>query len=223
MRNGSDAEAPRTIFFVMSKVLFNPRVTGFLYAALLAAIMSPVSSQLLVPSSSLAEDVCRLLANKDAQDGHIVPIGRFAGVAIGVAAAFIARDADSRVLGLVAVARAGFGAASGPLIILSPTWRRMNGLGAAAGMVTGDSVVMGWIALGWNESFLAGPSIYEIIPPASFWRCSSPCRKPCDGRAGRIPGRNCRKMIAPPCRGFESPGAGPICQARSARPDLPGP
>ena len=59
---------------------------------------------------------------------------------------------------------AGFGAAFGPLILLSLTWRRMTGAGAVAGLVTGATVVILWIQAGWNKAFLGGPGVYEIIP-----------------------------------------------------------
>ena len=59
----------------------------------------------------------------------------------------------------------GFGAAFGPLIILSLTWDRMTGAGAVAGLVTGAAVVIAWIALGWNAA-LPGmdAGLYEIVP-----------------------------------------------------------
>ena len=81
-----------------------------------------------------------------------------------MAAILIASDPESGVLALVANAWAGFGAAFGPLIILSLTWKRMTGAGAVAGLVTGAAVVIAWIALGWNGEFLGGPGVYEIIP-----------------------------------------------------------
>lgn len=163
-RNGVQVDDGETIFIVLADLLFHPLITGFLYAALLAAVMSTVSSQLLVASSSLAEDGYRLLVNRDASESVVVNVGRLAVVAVGVAAAFIAGDPNSQVLGLVANAWAGFGAAFGPLIILSLTWPRMNGAGAVAGLVTGAGVVVAWIALGWNKAFLGGEGIYEMIP-----------------------------------------------------------
>ena len=163
-RNGVDVADPETIFVILANLLFHPLVTGFLLAALLAAIMSTVSSQLLVSSSSLAEDFYRLFLRKDASEGEIVTVGRLAVVAVGVAAAIIAGYPDSQVLGLVSNAWAGFGAAFGPLIILALTWPRMTGAGAVAVLVSGAAVVVAWIALGWNTSFLGGPGIYEIIP-----------------------------------------------------------
>jgi SSS family solute:Na+ symporter len=163
-RSGIVLADPETIFILLAETLFPALITGFLFAALLAAIMSTVSSQLLVSSSSLAEDFYRLLVNKEASDRTIVTVGRIAVVAVGAVAALIAGDPDSQVLGLVANAWAGFGAAFGPLMILSLTWNRMTGLGAVAGLVTGALTVIVWIALGWNSSFLGGPGVYEMIP-----------------------------------------------------------
>jgi len=163
-RNGIVVEDPETIFIVLADLLFHPAVTGFLYAALLAAIMSTISSQLLVSSSSLTEDFYRLFFRKQASEREAVNIGRVCVALVALAALALASNPDSEVLGLVANAWAGFGAAFGPLIILALTWRSMTGLGALAGLVTGAIVVSGWIALGWNSSFLGGPGLYEIVP-----------------------------------------------------------
>ncbi|MDX1634969.1 MAG: sodium/proline symporter PutP [Marinobacter sp.] len=164
VRNGLDIADPETLFIILSNLLFHPLITGFLYAALLAAIMSTISSQLLVSSSSLTEDFYRLFLRKEATDRECVNVGRVCVVAVGLVAAVIASDPDSQVLGLVSNAWAGFGAAFGPLIILSLTWQRTNGAGAVAGLVVGAATVMIWISLGWNAEFMGGPGVYEIIP-----------------------------------------------------------
>ncbi|WP_353979311.1 sodium/proline symporter PutP [Salinicola endophyticus] len=164
IRNGLDVQDPETIFIILSNLLFHPLITGFLYAALLAAIMSTISSQLLVASSSLTEDFYRLFLRKEASEKETVTIGRLSVVAVGVVAAIIASNPDSQVLGLVSNAWAGFGAAFGPLILLSLMWSRTNGAGAIAGMVVGAVTVIVWIALGFSSSFLGGPGVYEIIP-----------------------------------------------------------
>ena len=162
--NALVVDDPETIFIVLAKLLFHPAVTGFLYAALLAAIMSTISSQLLVSSSSLTEDFYRLFLRRNASEREAVNIGRLSVVLVAAAALVIAADPASEVLGLVANAWAGFGAAFGPLILLALTWKRMTGAGAVAGLVTGAGVVAGWIALGWNASFMGGPGLYEIVP-----------------------------------------------------------
>ena len=164
IRNGMTLEDPETIFIILSDLLFHPLVTGFLYAALLAAVMSTISSQLLVSSSSLTEDFYRLFLRREASEAECVLVGRICVALVGLVALAIASDPDSQVLALVSNAWAGFGAAFGPLIILSLMWPRTNGAGAIAGMAVGALTVMVWIAMGWNSSFLGGPGVYEIIP-----------------------------------------------------------
>jgi SSS family solute:Na+ symporter len=166
--NGIVVDDPETIFIILAQLLFHPAVTGFLYAALLAAIMSTIASQLLVSSSSLTEDFYRLFLRRHASEREAVNIGRLSVALVAAAALVIAADPDSEVLGLVSNAWAGFGAAFGPLILLALTWPRMTGAGAVAGLVTGAGVVAGWIALGWNKALPpalgGGPGLYEIVP-----------------------------------------------------------
>lgn len=162
--NNVTVEDPETIFIILANQLFIPLVTGFLLAALLAAVMSTISSQLLVASSSLTEDFYRLFLHRNASEREIVNVGRLFVLAVAIVAAVIAHNPDSEVLGLVSHAWAGFGAAFGPLIILSLTWRGMSGAGAVAGLVAGAVTVIVWIGLGLDQSFMGGPGIYEIIP-----------------------------------------------------------
>lgn len=164
VRNGLEVADPETIFIILADLLFHPLITGFLFAALLAAVMSTISSQLLVSSSSLTEDFYRLFLNRHASESESVLVGRISVLLVGVVAAFVAGDPNSQVLGLVSHAWAGFGAAFGPLIILSLVWPRMTGNGAVSGLVVGAATVIVWIMLGWNGSFLGGEGVYEIIP-----------------------------------------------------------
>ena len=156
-RNGLEVADPETIFIVLANLLFHPLVTGFLLAALLAAIMSTISSQLLVASSSLTEDFYKLCLRKDAGERESVNVGRICVALVALVAIFIASDPDSSVLDIVANAWAGFGAAFGPLIILALTWKKMTGAGAVAGLVTGAATVMLWIS---QEIGI----VYEIVP-----------------------------------------------------------
>ncbi|KLE33577.1 sodium/proline symporter PutP [Aurantiacibacter gangjinensis] len=157
--NGLELENAETIFILLANTLFHPFVTGFLLAALLAAIMSTISSQLLVASSSLTEDFYRLFLKKDASEREAVTVGRISTALVAVAAIVIASDPESGVLALVANAWAGFGAAFGPLIILSLTWKRMTGAGAVAGLVTGAAVVLLFVLY----SFPAGSAFANFI------------------------------------------------------------
>lgn len=149
---------PETIFVLMAEALFSPLLYGFVLAAILAAIMSTISAQLLVTGSSLTEDFYRLFVRRQASEREIVTMGRLSVVLVAAVALVLALTPDNSVLGLVSNAWAGFGAAFGPVILLSLTWPPMTRNGALAGMVTGAAVVIAWIALGWSAA------LYEIVP-----------------------------------------------------------
>ncbi|GHB66679.1 sodium:proline symporter [Psychrosphaera saromensis] len=156
---------PETIFLVFSNVLFHPLITGFLLAAILAAIMSTISSQLLVSSSSLTDDFYKTFVKRDASDKELVMVGRLSVLLVSVVAGILALDRDSSVLSLVSNAWAGFGAAFGPLIIFSLFWNKMTKQAATAGMIIGAVTVLIWI---YAPFTIDGQSLsswmYEIVP-----------------------------------------------------------
>ena len=84
-------------------------------------------------------------------------------------AIMLAGDKDSSVLQMVSHAWAGFGAAFGPLVILSLMWRRMNYQGALAGMVVGALTVIIWVYGGIEIGGVpANDAIYSIMPGFVF-------------------------------------------------------
>lgn len=150
---------PETVFIALSQLLFNPWVAGILLAAILSAIMSTIDSQLLVSSSALTEDFYKALLRRNASQRELVWVGRGAVIVIALVAVLMARDPDTTVLGLVAYAWGGFGAAFGPVVILSLTWKRMTRNGALAGMVVGALTVIVWKQLSGGLF-----EMYEILP-----------------------------------------------------------
>ena len=152
---------PERVFIALSELLFNPWIAGILLSAILAAIMSTLSCQLLVCSSALTEDFYRGFIRPAASQRELVWFGRASVLAVALIAIWIARDPESRVLGLVSYAWAGFGAAFGPVVLLSLFWRRMTRNGALGGMLVGAIVVIGWkeIAVGHF-----GSGLYEMVP-----------------------------------------------------------
>jgi SSS family solute:Na+ symporter/sodium/proline symporter len=164
-KTGMVLNDPETIFILLSQVLFNPLIAGFLLAAILAAIMSTISSQLLVTSSSLTGDFYQAFLNKDATDKQLVFVGRISVLLVALVAIFLAYDRESSILSLVSNAWAGFGAAFGPVVILSLYWRKMNRNGALAGMLTGAVTVLFWIYAPFtiNGQSLSS-TMYEIVP-----------------------------------------------------------
>lgn len=150
---------PEKIFIVMSQLLFNPWIAGILLSAILAAIMSTASSQLLVSSSTLAEDFYRRIFKQDASPQMVMKIGRFGVLLVAVFAFLISTDKDSSILKIVSYAWAGFGASFGSVMLFSLFWSRMTRIGAIAGMITGAVVVIVW------QNYIAEYiKLYEIVP-----------------------------------------------------------
>lgn len=158
----NDAE---TIFIVFSQFLFHPLISGFLLAAILAAIMSTISSQLLVTSSSLTEDFYKAFVKRNASQKELVLVGRIAVLVVAMVAIALAYDRNSTILSLVSNAWAGFGAAFGPLIVLSLYWKRMTFAGALSGIISGAATVLFWIyAPVLDNGQSLSSLVYEIVP-----------------------------------------------------------
>ena len=155
-------ENPETVFLTLGQILFHPLIAGFLLAAILAAIMSTISSQLIVTSSALIEDLYKVLLRKNGSDREYVFLGRMAVLLVSIIAMVLALEPDSTILDLVAYAWAGFGGAFGPVILLSLFWRKMTTWGALAGMITGAVTVILWANL--TEAGVIPFQLYEIVP-----------------------------------------------------------
>ncbi|MBQ7515005.1 MAG: sodium/proline symporter PutP [Schwartzia sp.] len=151
---GAESE---TVFLVMTNKLFSPFFAGIVLSAVLAAIMSTVSSQLLVASSAFAQDIYHTMMRKDAGENELVWVGRVSTFLISAIAIVLAMNPDSFILDIVAYAWAGFGAAFGPAILASLFWRRTTRNGVLAGIIVGGLTV-----LIWKQLALFG--LYEIIP-----------------------------------------------------------
>lgn len=149
------------IFIRLARLLFHPFIAGILLSAIIAASMSTADSQLLVASSSFTSDIYKPIMRKNASDKEILWVGRIVVVIVSVVAYFIASskaEGASRIMDLVSNAWALFGAAFGPVVLLSLFWKRFTYKGAVAGIVSGAAVDILWLLL------LSGTGIYEIIP-----------------------------------------------------------
>lgn len=154
----TDSTNYETIFLDMAQILFHPLIAGLVLTAVLAAIMSTMSSQMLVVSSSLIEDLYMIFTKRKPSEGVLINLSRTAVVAIAIIAGVLAINPSDSILGLVSFAWAGFGAAFGPIILLSLYWKRLNSPGAIASMIVGAVVT-----IGWGISPLSDV-IYEMVP-----------------------------------------------------------
>jgi sodium/proline symporter len=145
------------IFLAMVSALFHPFFAGFILAAVLAAVMSTADSQLLVLSSTLTEDLPFFKRFDDRQKAWISRLGV---VGFAMIAYVITSVSGDTILAMVGYAWGGFGAAFGPVIILSLTWRGTTRYGALSGMIIG-AVTIFFVK---NHVTIEGEYFYELLP-----------------------------------------------------------
>jgi sodium/proline symporter len=147
------------VFINMVRVIFPAIISGILLSAILAAAMSTADSQLLASASAFAADVYKPVLRKSAPDSEMFWAGRIVVIIIAVAAVIIAANPGSgTIMNLVGNAWGVFGAAFGPVILLSLFWKRFTFAGAVAGIVAGAVVDVLWLAT------MSSTGLYEIIP-----------------------------------------------------------
>ena len=155
-----EIEDSSTVFIQMVRRIFPAIISGVLLSAILAASMSTADSQLLASASAFASDVYKPIIRKDrTTDKEMLWTSRLVVLAIAIVALVIASNPNSgTIMDLVGNAWGVFGAAFGPVLLLSLFWRRLTFAGALGGIVTGALVDILWLA------FLSGTGLYEIIP-----------------------------------------------------------
>ncbi|MBQ8063896.1 MAG: sodium/proline symporter [Clostridia bacterium] len=150
-----------TVFIHLARRYFPPFLSGILLAAIIAASMSTADSQLLVASSSFTNDIYHPLIRKNASDKELLWVGRGVVAVVAIIAYFLASARGSgaqAILDLVENAWGLFGAAFGPVVLLSVFWKRFNYWGAVAGIVGGALVDILWYNL------LSSTGVYELFP-----------------------------------------------------------
>ncbi|KMT22268.1 sodium/proline symporter PutP [Clostridium cylindrosporum] len=157
-QKGTPLSNPETVFLKLGDILFHPFIVGIILSAVLAAIMSTISSQLLVCSSSVTKDFYLAFSKKEVSDKKQMLVGRFSVLAVALIATIFAYLPNKSILDIVGQAWAGFGSSFGPVLLLSLYWKKMTKWGALAGMVTGGATVILWIVTGLSKG------LYEMIP-----------------------------------------------------------
>lgn len=150
-------EDPEQLFPRAAEALLPPVVTGIVLTGVLAAIMSTVSSQLIVAASAVAHDVYGKLLNREPRE--ILFISRATIWALGIGAILVALSDVRVIFWFVLFAWSGLGASFGPLILFTLYRRDVTREGAIAGMLSGFAVTVAWKASGLSDTI-----IYELVP-----------------------------------------------------------
>jgi len=124
--------------------LVHPVLAGLLLAAVISAILSTVSSQLLVAASAVSYDVVEKTLGKASDDHRSLVLGRWTVAVVGLLGILVALSEVRLVFWFVLFAWSGLGAAFAPLILLALLQRGVNRHGALAAMLTGTGVTVAW-------------------------------------------------------------------------------
>lgn len=161
-QTGAPLKDAETVFLDLGKILFHPFIVGIIISAVLAAIMSTISGQLLVSASSVTNDFIFAFYKKDVSPKTQTLISRFAVVVVAVVATILAFLSNDTVLNVVGNAWAGFGASFGPVLLFSLYSKKMSALSALVGMLVGGISVIAWISFGLSSV------VYELLPGFVF-------------------------------------------------------
>ena len=155
---GLSAANSEKVFIYMIGDFFNPWLGGVLLAAILAAIMSTIDSQLLVASSTLTADFYKNILRKKASSTEQLHVSRIFLLMITIAALLMALNKNNNIFSLVTFAWGGFGAAFGPVVLTALFSRRTSWKSALCGMMSGTIVMIAWYATGLSVY------MYELLP-----------------------------------------------------------
>lgn len=137
---------------VMVMTLMNPLLAGILLSGAVSAMMSTASSQLIVVSSSITEDICTNFRRQPLAEKRLLFLNKFLTLLVGVVAFVMAMTMEDTVYGLVSYAWSGIGASFGPAVILLLFWKRFSRAGIYASLITGTLTAIIW------KTWLADPT-----------------------------------------------------------------
>ena len=142
-----------TILIKLSEILLNPWIAGVVIAAIMAAAMSTVDSQLMVITTSIVNS--RWLSDRTA-----LFVNRIGVIVIGTIALLLALDPESKIFGTVSLAWAGIGASIGPCVLFSLFYRKTTGPALILGILVAIVVVPIW------KEWLSGGifDVYALLP-----------------------------------------------------------
>jgi sodium/proline symporter len=134
-------------------------LTAFVMTSLLAAIMSTISSQLIVAASAMAHDIYSKIITNALNTSQVLTISRLTIFFIGLGAMLIALNDIDMIFWFVLFAWSGLGASFGPVILFTLYYKKTSREGAIGGILTGFLTTIIWKVTGLSESI-----IYELVP-----------------------------------------------------------
>lgn len=131
------------LFVEMVKQLFSPFFAGFALCGILAAVLSTLTTQILVATANISEDLYKVIYTK-ATNKQLLWISRLGILAITALSFLLALSNNNSIYNLVLYAWSGLGSSFGPLLILCLYSNIPTKSGALAGLLTGALVSGLW-------------------------------------------------------------------------------
>ena len=150
-------ENPEMLFIEMVKQTFHPFWASLILCAILAAILNVMSSQILVTSSILSQDLYKKFDKSKTPEKRLLTISRVAILIIACIALIVAINRPTSIFQLVLYAWSGLGAAFGPVVLYTLYGKKITRIGAWVGMLSGGIISAIWP--------LVNPSLPHPIQP----------------------------------------------------------
>jgi len=129
-------DAEQILPFMLSQLLPG-WLAGILLVGAIAAMMSTASSQLLLITSCISEDIWHKALKKEINDKMLVWISRAVMFGVGITGLILAVTLNDPVFSIVSWAWAGVGCSFSPAILLAFYWKDFSGMGVIAAIVSG--------------------------------------------------------------------------------------
>jgi len=147
------------LFPIAAENLLPVFFTAIVLTGVLAAIMSTVSSQIIVAASAIAHDIYSKVIHVSLTSSQIIKISRLTIFVIGLGAMLVALMDTRVIFWFVLFAWSGLGASFGPVILFTLYSKKITRNGAIGGMLTGFFTTIVWKAAGLSDTI-----IYELVP-----------------------------------------------------------
>lgn len=160
---GPDAVADKEqILPFMLLKLMPAWLAGIVLTGAVAAMMSTASSQLLVATSTISEDILHKALKIKLSDKKLVLVSRLTILVVGLGSLALAFTSTKMIYTVVGWAWAGIGCSFAPAILLSFFWRKFNGYGVAGSLIGGSVTTVVWMTTGLDQVFTARAAAFIV-------------------------------------------------------------
>lgn len=132
------------VFIAMIQKLFSPFFAGLILAAIVAAGLTTINTQILVAASTVSEDIYKAYWNKKATSTQLMNISKIAIIALPFLSFLIALFYKESVFHLVHFAWNGLGCTFGPILLVALLQKKLHYEVAFVGMLSGALIVLLW-------------------------------------------------------------------------------